>query len=148
VRDARPLHHNLPMSDVARWALLLGLAVVIVYALFVGALVLAGRRGDARAVAGFVPDCIVLCRRLLSDARMPRRYRAVVIGLLGYLALPFDVVPDFIPVAGQLDDAIVVVLALRVILRGAGVELVEQHWPGPASSLALILRFAGRSSTR
>ena len=124
------------------WPLLLGLAVVIAYVAFLAGLVLAGRRGHARAIAGFVPDCIVLFRRLLGDPRMPRRYRAIVVAMLGYLALPFDVVPDFIPVAGQLDDAVVVALTLRAILRGGGREMIEEHWPGPRSSLSLILRLA------
>ncbi|HEX2105837.1 MAG TPA: YkvA family protein [Solirubrobacteraceae bacterium] len=129
-----------------QWLLILALAAVLVYAIFVGVLVLAGRRADARAVAGFVPDCIVLFRRLLGDPRMPRRYRAIVVALLGYLALPFDIVPDFIPVAGQLDDAIVVALVLRAILRGAGLDMVEEHWPGPPASLALILKLAHSSA--
>jgi uncharacterized membrane protein YkvA (DUF1232 family) len=134
------------MTSMAQWLLFLGLAVVIVYVIFVVVLALVGRRADARAVAGFVPDCIVLFQRLLSDRRMPRRYRAIVIALLGYLVLPFDVIPDFIPVAGQLDDAVVVVLALRAILRGGGLEMIEEHWPGPRSSLSLILRLADRSA--
>jgi uncharacterized membrane protein YkvA (DUF1232 family) len=129
-----------------QWPLFIGLAVVIVYGIFVGVLALAGRSADARAVAGFVPDCIVLFQRLLGDCRVPRRYKALVVALLGYLALPFDVVPDFIPVAGQLDDAIVVALTLRAILRGAGLEMIEEHWPGPRSSLSVILRLADRSA--
>jgi uncharacterized membrane protein YkvA (DUF1232 family) len=132
------------MVGMERWLLFLGLAAVIVYGLFVAALALAGRRADARAFAGFIPDCIVLFRRLLGDPRMPRRYRYIVVALLGYLALPFDVVPDFIPVAGQLDDAIVVALVLRAILRAGGLDLIEEHWPGPRSSLSLILRLADR----
>jgi uncharacterized membrane protein YkvA (DUF1232 family) len=136
------------MTSTARWLLFLALAAVIVYGLFVAGLVVAGRRTDARALAGFIPDCIVLFQRLLGDPRMPRRYRAVVVALLGYLALPFDVVPDFIPVAGQLDDAVVVALALRAILRGAGFEMIEEHWPGPRSSLSLIFRLAGRPASR
>jgi uncharacterized membrane protein YkvA (DUF1232 family) len=132
------------MTSMAQWLLLAGLAALVVYGSFVAGLVLAGRRTDARALAGFIPDCIVLFQRLLSDPRMPRRYRIVVVALLGYLALPFDVVPDFIPVAGQLDDAVVVALALRAILRGSGLEMIEEHWPGPRSSLSLILRLAGR----
>jgi uncharacterized membrane protein YkvA (DUF1232 family) len=133
------------MTSTARWVLLLAVGAVVVYGIFVGALALAGRGADARALAGFIPDCIVLFRRLLADSRMPRRYRALIVALLGYLALPFDVVPDFIPVAGQLDDAVVVAVTLRAILRGAGVEMIEEHWPGPRSSLSLILRLAGRS---
>jgi uncharacterized membrane protein YkvA (DUF1232 family) len=130
------------MTDMERWLLFLGLVAVSVYGLFVAALALAGRRADARALAGFIPDCIVLFRRLLGDPRMPRRYRFFVVALLAYLALPFDVVPDFIPVAGQLDDAVVVALVLRAILRAGGLELIEEHWPGLRSSLALILRLA------
>src|SRR3954453_15411904 len=134
-----------PVSLVT-WLLVLAAATVLLYALFLGGLVLAGRSGDARAVAGFIPDCIVLLQRMLGDERMPRRYRAVVVALLGYLALPFDIVPDFIPVAGQLDDAVVVALALRAILRGGGPEMVQEYWPGPASSLAVILKLAGISA--
>ena len=129
---------------MAQWALFLGLATVIVYAIFVGVLALAGRSSDARAVAGFVPDCIVLFKRMLGDSRLPRRYRAIVVAMVVYLALPFDVIPDFIPVAGQFDDAIVVVLTLRAILRGGGLEMIEEHWPGPRSSLSFILKLADR----
>jgi uncharacterized membrane protein YkvA (DUF1232 family) len=131
------------MTSTAQWLLFLGLAALIVYGIFVGGLALAGRSADARALAGFIPDCIVLFRRLLGDSRMPRRYRALIVALLGYLALPFDVVPDFIPVAGQLDDAVVVALTLRAILRGGGLEMIEEHWPGPRSSLSLILKLGG-----
>jgi uncharacterized membrane protein YkvA (DUF1232 family) len=63
--------------------------------------------------------------------------------LVAYLALPFDLVPDFIPLAGQLDDAILVALVLRTILQRSGRQLVEEHWPGPPSSLAFVLRLAG-----
>ena len=134
------------MTSTAQWLLFLGLAAVIVYGIFVGGLALAGRSADARALAGFIPDCVVLFKRLLGDPRMPRRYRAIVVAMLGYLALPFDVVPDFIPVAGQLDDALVVVLTLRAILRGGGLEMIEEHWPGPRSSLSLILKLADRGA--
>ena len=63
---------------------------------------LAGRRSDARALATFIPDCIVLVRRLMADERVPRRRELLLAALLGHLALPIDLVPDFIPVAGQL----------------------------------------------
>ena len=121
----------------------MALAALALYAAAVATLLLLGRRRGARALAGFVPDCIVLFRRLLSDERVSRPRRLLVAGLLLYLASPLDLVPDFIPVVGQLDDAALVALALRVVLRGAGESVVTEHWPGPQRSLAVILWFAG-----
>jgi uncharacterized membrane protein YkvA (DUF1232 family) len=127
------------MSTAGLVALLAG-AALLVYAALVAALFALGRRGDAAAAARFVPDCLVLFRRLLGDPRVPRRHKLLLAASLGYLALPFDLVPDFIPVAGQLDDAIVVVLALRAVLREGGPGLLAEHWPGPASSRDLLGR--------
>jgi uncharacterized membrane protein YkvA (DUF1232 family) len=118
-------------------------ATLAVYALVVLAFLIAGKRQDARAIAGFVPDCAVLFTRLLRDERLPRRHKLLVAALIPYLALPFDLIPDFVPVAGQLDDAILVAFVLRRVVR-SDVTLVREHWPGPASSLAVVLRLAGR----
>jgi uncharacterized membrane protein YkvA (DUF1232 family) len=109
---------------------------------FVIWLVLLGRRSDARALATFIPDCIVLVTRLARDLRVPRRRKLLLLALVGYLALPFDFVPDFIPVAGQLDDAVIVALVLRGFIRSGGESLIRELWPGPEKSLALILRLA------
>jgi uncharacterized membrane protein YkvA (DUF1232 family) len=126
--------------------LLAAACVVLVYAGLVVALIVAGRRGNAREVARFVPDCVVLVRRLLGDPRVPRRHKLLLGLVVGYLALPFDLVPDFIPVAGHLDDVLVVMLALRAVLAGSGSDLLRQHWRGPESSFAIVLRFAGAHS--
>jgi len=78
--------------------LLISLGVIVaVYAAFLAWLVTRGRKEDARAFATFIPDCIVLVTRLARDPRVPRRRKLVLFGLVGYLALPFDLVPDFIP---------------------------------------------------
>jgi uncharacterized membrane protein YkvA (DUF1232 family) len=126
------------------WAwLLIALAVVAaVWAAFVVWLVAVGRRSDARALARFIPDCIVLVTRLVRDPRVPRRRKLLLLGLVGYLGLPFDLVPDFIPVAGQLDDAIIVALVLRHFIKAGGDELIRELWPGPQQSLNLILHLA------
>jgi uncharacterized membrane protein YkvA (DUF1232 family) len=124
------------------WSWLLLSAAV--YAAFVAWLLLVGRREHARALARFIPDCLILFRRLLGDERVPRRRKLLLGALIGYLALPFDLVPDFIPVAGQLDDAIMVALVLRAVLRSGGPDLVREHWPGPATSLNAVLRLAFR----
>jgi uncharacterized membrane protein YkvA (DUF1232 family) len=91
------------------------------------ALVTVGRRSDARALAGFIPDCLVLVERLLRDPRVPRRRKLLLVLLVAYLAMPIDLVPDFIPVAGQLDDAILVALVLRAVLRSGGDDLLQEH---------------------
>ncbi|MFL5885869.1 MAG: YkvA family protein [Thermoleophilaceae bacterium] len=124
--------------------LLIAVAVAaIVYALVILALVVAGRRSHAKALARFVPDCAVLFRRLMADRRVSRPRKALLGLLVAYLAMPFDLIPDFIPVAGQLDDAILVALTLRAVLRDAGPGLVREHWPGPPESLEAMLRLAG-----
>lgn len=129
--------------------ILIGLgAALLAYALFLVWLIVAGRKGEARALVGLVPDFVVLFRRLLSDRRVSRRRKVVLAALIPYLAMPFDLVPDFIPVAGYLDDAVIVAFVLRHVLRGSGPELIEEHWPGPPTSLALVLRLAGYKRTK
>ena len=126
-------------------AVVLG-TMLALWAGFVVWLVSRGRREDARALAGFVPDCVVLVARLVRDPRVPRRRKVLLLALAAYLALPFDLVPDFVPVAGQLDDAIVVALVLRRLVRAGGEPLVRELWPGPDRSLALLLRLAAPRS--
>jgi uncharacterized membrane protein YkvA (DUF1232 family) len=123
------------------WAL--ALVVVGPYLAVVAVLLVAGRREHARAVAGFIPDCLVMVRRLIADPKTPRRQRLLLAALVAYLASPIDLVPDFVPVAGQLDDAVIVALALHLLLRSRGEEAIRAAWPGPESSLRTILRAAG-----
>lgn len=118
-------------------------AVTVIWAVGVVLLIARGRRSDASALARFIPDCLVLFKRLLADPRIPRRHKALLVVALGYLALPFDLVPDFIPVAGQLDDAVLVALVLRTVLRSAEPGLLAHHWPGPPQSLAILQRATG-----
>ena len=73
---------------------------------------------------------------------MSRDGASVLLGLVAYLSVPIDLVPDFIPVVGQLDDVIVAALALRYALRSGGPELLRQHWPGPDQSLQAVMRLA------
>ena len=125
-----------------QWALIGVGAFLALYLGFVLALVVAGRRGEARALARFIPDCVVLFKRLLGDRRVSGWRRAAIVLLIAYLVMPIDLVPDFIPVAGQLDDVIAVAVALRLALRAGGPELLREHWPGPEESLRLVTRVA------
>jgi uncharacterized membrane protein YkvA (DUF1232 family) len=122
------------------YAVLIALLVVAgLWVVLLGLLVLLGRRGAAREVASFVPDCLVLFRRLLGDPRVPRRAKVALGLLVAYLAMPFDLVPDFIPVAGQLDDAILVAGTIAYVVRRAGRDVVEELWPGSERGLRVVL---------
>ena len=100
------------------------------------------RSADARAIAGFLPDCVILFGRLLRDKRIARRHKLLLGALLPYLAMPFDLIPDFIPVVGQLDDALFVAFVLRRVVK-ANPAVVQELWPGPASSLDVLRCLGG-----
>jgi uncharacterized membrane protein YkvA (DUF1232 family) len=103
------------------------------------ALLLLGRRGDARDLAQFLPDCIVLLKRLLRDDRVPRRGKVVLGLLVLYLVMPLDLIPDFIPIAGQLDDAVLVAVAIAYVARSAGRDVIEELWPGSKRAVQVVL---------
>ena len=124
------------------WLLASAGATLVLYALLLATLAYAGRREAARAIAGLIPDCIVLFRRLVADPRVPRRTKLLVAALIGYRALPIDLVPDFVPLVGALDDVVVAAVVLRSILRATGPELLREHWPGPPSSLSVLQQLA------
>jgi uncharacterized membrane protein YkvA (DUF1232 family) len=125
------------------WLVIAAAGFLAVYAAVMVVIVVGARQWDVRMIARLVPYCAVLFKRLMADARVSRRWKAACAFALLYLAVPFDLVPDFIPVAGQLDDAILVALVLRGLLRSAGPKLLHRHWPGPARLLAPLERFAG-----
>ncbi|XVS65462.1 YkvA family protein [Actinosynnema sp. CA-299493] len=118
---------------------LAGLWLLLVLGLF-----LVRPRGVAlRLVLRLLPDVLRLVTRLARDPRVPRSARVRLWLLLAYLALPFDLVPDFIPVLGYADDAIVVVWVLRSVIRTAGPEVVAEHWPGTRDGLAVVHHLTG-----
>jgi uncharacterized membrane protein YkvA (DUF1232 family) len=125
------------------WLLVSLVVLLAVYAAMVAVLVVGGRQWDIRMIAKLVPYCAILFKRLLADPRVATRWKVASAFALVYLALPFDLVPDFIPIAGQLDDAILVALVLRGLLRSAGPALLRLHWPGPAALLIPLERLAG-----
>jgi uncharacterized membrane protein YkvA (DUF1232 family) len=125
------------------WLLLTVIVLAAVYLAVIAAIVIGSRQWDVRMIARLVPHCAVLFKRLLGDPRVPTRWKVASALALAYLAFPFDLVPDFIPVLGQLDDAVVVALVLRGLLRSAGPRLMREHWPGPTALLVPLERFAG-----
>lgn len=95
-----------------------------------------------RELLRLLPDVVRLVRRLAADRALDRGVRVRLWLLLGYLALPFDLVPDALPVLGWADDAVVVALVLRSVVRRAGPEALARHWPGSAEGLAALRRLA------
>jgi uncharacterized membrane protein YkvA (DUF1232 family) len=131
------------------WQLVLGIVagVLLVYIALLALLWRANRRHPAdlgvREALRLLPDLVRLLRRLAADKTLPRGVRVRLVLLLVYLASPIDLIPDFIPVLGYADDAIVVALALRSVTRRAGSEAIERHWPGSPEGLRAIRRLAG-----
>lgn len=126
------------------WSLIGVLAgLVLCWVILIGVL-WATRPDDLRLrdMLRLLPDVLRLLRRLAADDSLPRGVRVRLWLLLGYLALPIDLVPDFIPVLGYADDAVVVALVLRSVIRRAGPDSVQRHWPGTAEGLATLRRVA------
>ena len=116
----------------------------LLYIGLLGALLLARPKGNLlRETLRVLPDLLRLLRRLAGDADVPRAVRLRLWLLFGYLAIPIDLVPDFVPVLGYADDAIVVALVLRSVVRRAGAPVVRRHWPGTDDGLAALARLTG-----
>jgi uncharacterized membrane protein YkvA (DUF1232 family) len=128
------------------WRVLIGvlLALVLVWAALVIALLVAKpERAQLKEALRLLPDLLRLLRRLAGDRGLPRGVRIRLALLLAYLAMPFDVIPDFVPVLGYADDAIIVVMVLRSTVRRAGIDAVRRHWPGTDDGFAALSRLAG-----
>jgi uncharacterized membrane protein YkvA (DUF1232 family) len=120
-------------------------AVVValtIYVVAVIALIVSGRRVAAKELALLVPNLVLLFKDLLRDPAVPRGPKiALGIGVV-WLVSPIDLLPEFLPVLGPLDDAVVAALVLRYLVKRAGVDVVRSHWRGDPDTLAVILRAA------
>jgi uncharacterized membrane protein YkvA (DUF1232 family) len=122
----------------------IGIGLAATYLGLLAALLVARPKGNLLGESlRLLPDLLRLLRRLAADSDVPRGVRVQLAFLLGYLATPFDLVPDFVPVLGYADDAIVVSLVLRSVVRRAGAPLVRHHWPGTDDGLAALARLTG-----
>jgi uncharacterized membrane protein YkvA (DUF1232 family) len=121
--------------------------LLLVYAAALLLLYLYARRHpetvSMRSALRLLPDLLRLFRSLLSSSEVPMPVRLLVLGLLVYLILPIDLVPDFIPVLGYADDVIVIALVLRAVMRRSGPELLSRLWKGDDDGLRAVLRLAG-----
>lgn len=120
--------------------------LVVLWVALLGALWGLGRGQDplsVREALRLLPDVIRLLRGLVADRTVPRRVRIRLWLLLGYLLMPIDLVPDVLPVIGYADDAVVVALTLRAVVRAAGPGALRRHWPGHPAGLDALFRLAG-----
>ena len=101
------------------------------------------RDASLRELVRIVPDVLRLVRGLLADGRVPLGVRLALVGLLVWLISPIDLVPEFIPVLGPIDDAVVAVLVLRYVRRRIGNAELRRRWPGTAEGFELMRRVLG-----
>jgi uncharacterized membrane protein YkvA (DUF1232 family) len=122
----------------------IAICLALAYLVLLGALLTARPKGNLLAEAlRLLPDLLRLLRRLASDRGVPLAARVRLWLLLGYLAMPIDLVPDFVPVLGYADDAIVISLVLRSVVRRAGGPVIRGHWPGTNDGFAALELLAG-----
>jgi uncharacterized membrane protein YkvA (DUF1232 family) len=108
-------------------------------------LVLLGRRWIARELAVLVPNVVRLFAGLLRDPRVPLPGK-IAIGLASlWIASPIDLIPEFIPVIGSVDDAIVAIVVVRFVLAFTSVDVLREHWHGDPRTFDRMLRLAGRA---
>lgn len=124
------------------------LAIVIgtllaVWVVALGALMIAGRRLSVARLVRAVPDLLALLRGLLRDPRVPRRSKLWVGVTIAWVLSPIDLIPEFLPVIGPLDDIVIVVLVLRHLVRSTPAAVIQEHWRGDPALLAKALRLAG-----
>jgi uncharacterized membrane protein YkvA (DUF1232 family) len=123
------------------WLVALAVGVGLMLASWV-VMIVAARRlppGPLRERARFIPDCVTTVRRLRGDARVPRRARVAVVLAGLWLASPIDLLPEFLPVIGPLDDVVVVALALRYAARQVPRQVLVDAWPGDPRLLERLL---------
>jgi uncharacterized membrane protein YkvA (DUF1232 family) len=125
------------------------MAVAVVVASWLLLIVLARRLppGLARDLAGFLPDCVTAARTLRNDPRVPRRARVAVVVALLWVLSPIDLIPEFLPVIGPLDDIIVVALLLRYAGRSVPRQLLLEAWPGDPRLMERLLGPARRATS-
>ncbi|GAA3346775.1 DUF1232 domain-containing protein [Amorphoplanes nipponensis] len=137
------------MTSLHDWLIGLGIALACLIASWALLLVLARRLppGILRDLAAFIPDCVTTVRRLRKDPRVPRRARIAIIIAGIWVASPIDLIPEFIPVIGPLDDIVVVALALRYAGRQVPREVLMAAWPGEPRLLERLLGPATKRNT-
>ena len=98
---------------------------------------------SVRELVALTPDVLRLLRALIGDRTVPLDARVVLVGLIAWILSPIDLIPEFIPVLGPLDDVVVAVVAMRYVRRRVGIDGMRQRWPGSEDGFALLTRVIG-----
>jgi uncharacterized membrane protein YkvA (DUF1232 family) len=100
-----------------------------------------------RELLGVIPDVLRLLRSLIGDGSVPADVRIVLIGLIAWIVSPIDLIPEFVPGLGPLDDVIVAIVAMRYVRRRVGLEALRDRWVGTDDGFALLARVIGGADT-
>jgi uncharacterized membrane protein YkvA (DUF1232 family) len=98
---------------------------------------------SVRELLGLIPDVLRLLRSVIGDSSAPPDVRIVLVGLLAWIVSPIDLIPEFIPVLGPIDDVVVAVVAMRYVRRRIGIEDLRRRWTGTDDGFALLVRVIG-----
>ena len=119
------------------------ISLVILWVVFVGAMLIFRPKTDLREAARILPDLLLMLGGIAQDTKLPWSVRVRLWLVLLYLATPVDLVPDFIPVVGWADDAIIVAWVVRSVVRRSGDDALARNWPGSPEGLDVVKRLAG-----
>jgi uncharacterized membrane protein YkvA (DUF1232 family) len=126
------------------WLVGIAIGLVALWAALLLLLWLVRPKGvSVREVLAVVPDILRLLRALLADGSVPMDVRLVLVGLVAWILSPIDLIPEFIPGLGPLDDVIVAVVAMRYVRRRVGINAIRARWPGSDDGFALLARVIG-----
>ncbi len=128
------------------WSILVGVLTGIMLAWLILAAAIWQAKPDDLSLGDLIrllPDLLRLLKRVATDGAVPRMVRVELMLVLGYIFSPVQLIPDFIPVIGFLDDAVLVAIMLRIVVRSAGPQMLEKHWPGTPEGLRALCRVCG-----
>ena len=124
------------------------IGLVVVWAIFLLIFwLLRPKDVPVREILRVIPDVIRLLRSIIGDRTAPWDVRVIIGGLFVWIISPIDLIPEFLPGIGPLDDVIVAVVALRYVRRRVGIEDLRSRWKGTADGFALLERVIGRGSS-
>ncbi len=128
------------------WSILIGVLSGIMLAWLILAAAIWLAKPDDLSLGDMIrllPDLLRLLKRVATDGAVPRMVRVELMLVLGYIFSPIQLIPDFIPVIGFLDDAVLVAIMLRIVVRTAGPQMLQKHWPGTPEGLRALCRVCG-----